>query len=130
MVAASAMAEKPKRLEKVFLNQKADVYGMYAVNLYTLGVPHTIVVDDFLPLSRVKDKDGNPTNEYSTIFGHVAEDGSLWGAILEKAFAKLHGNYARLVAGDPREATRALNGSPSIHFTHGHKQVTVEFLWK
>ena len=103
---------------------------MYAVNLYTLGVPHTVVVDDFLPLSVVKDDNGNPTNEYSTIFGHVAEDGSLWGAILEKAFAKLHGNYAHLVAGDPREATRALNGSPSIHFSHGHKQVTVEFLWK
>ena len=123
------MAEKPKRLEKVFLNQKSDVYGMYAVNLYTLGVPHTVIVDDYLPLSRVKDKEGNPKDEYSTIFSHVAEDGSLWGAILEKAFAKLYGNYARLVAGDPREATRALNGSPSIHFSHGHAQVTEEFLW-
>ena len=50
MVAASAMGEQPKRLEKIFFNKKADKFGMYAVNLYTLGVPHTVIVDDFLPL--------------------------------------------------------------------------------
>ena len=43
------------------------------------------------------------------MFSHVAEDESLWGVILEKAFAKLNGNYSHLIAGDPRDASRALN---------------------
>ena len=50
MAAASAMAEKPKRLEQVFLNEQTSKIGMYGVNLYTLGVKHTVIVDDFVPL--------------------------------------------------------------------------------
>ena len=52
MVAASALAEKPKRLEKIFLNVNGETNknGIYGVNLYALGVPHTIIVDDYLPL--------------------------------------------------------------------------------
>lgn len=52
MAAASALAEKPERLEKIFLNADSEINknGIYALNLYTLGVPHTVVVDDFLPL--------------------------------------------------------------------------------
>ena len=52
LVVASALAEKPKRLEKLFLNVNGQTNknGIYAVNLYTLGVPHTVIVDDWLPL--------------------------------------------------------------------------------
>ena len=53
----------------------------------------------------------------------------MWNVILEKAMAKLSGNYEHLVAGDPREATRALNGSPSLYYRHARDDVTVEFLW-
>jgi len=56
MVAASALAEKPNRLEKVFLNVNGETNknGIYAVNLYTLGMPHTVIVDDFLPLQKLR----------------------------------------------------------------------------
>ena len=50
MVAASAIAEKPRRLEKIFLNDRKSREGIYGVNLYTLGVQHTVIVDDYLPL--------------------------------------------------------------------------------
>ena len=52
MVAASALAEQPKRLEKIFLNVNGETNknGIYAVNLFALGVPHTVIVDDYLPL--------------------------------------------------------------------------------
>ena len=48
MAAASAIAEKPDRLESVFLNtdNEMNAEGIYAVNFYALGVPHTVVVDD------------------------------------------------------------------------------------
>ena len=50
--AASAIADKPSLLESIFLNTDTQLNdkGIYAVNLYALGVPHTVVVDDFLPV--------------------------------------------------------------------------------
>lgn len=53
MAAASAVAETPGRLESVFLNTETDLnsQGIYAVNFYALGVPHSIVIDDQLPMS-------------------------------------------------------------------------------
>lgn len=50
MVVASALAEKHKRLERVFLNEAVSKEGIYGLNLYTLGVPHTVIVDDYLPV--------------------------------------------------------------------------------
>ena len=111
---ASAMAEKPKRLESLFVNQGASLNknGAYAVNLYALGVPHTVVVDDYLPLQEQISVDGS--TDYVTLFALVGADKSMWGTILEKAMAKLSGNYQHLIAGDSEEAGRALMGSPSL----------------
>ena len=85
-----------------------NVNGIYGVNIYVLGVPHTVIVDDYIPLQRYLDE-----APYETLFSLVGEDQSMWGVILEKAFAKFHGNYEHLTAGDPRAAARSLNGSPS-----------------
>ena len=87
--------------------------GIYAVNIFTLGVPHTVIVDDYLPLQKFEEN-----GPYTTLFSLVGEDSSMWGVILEKAFAKYHGNYEHLVAGDPRAAARSLNGSPSLQYLH------------
>ena len=54
----------------------------------------------------------------------------MWGVILEKAMAKLHGNYQHLVSGDPRESTRALNGSPSLYYVHEKDEVDADMLWR
>lgn len=54
----------------------------------------------------------------------------MWGVILEKAMAKLHGNYHHLISGDPRESTRALNGSPSLYHIHEKAEMTVDFIWE
>ena len=94
--AASALAEKSGRLEKVFLNTEASANGIYAVDFYTLGVPHTVIVDDFLPVSNFGDG-----SETTTRLAAIGKDGSLWGPILEKAFAKYHGNYLHTVGGAP-----------------------------
>ena len=58
MSAASALAEVPGRMEKVFLNSdnKLNKAGIYAMNFYTLGVPHTVIIDDYLPLMPHKPK--------------------------------------------------------------------------
>ena len=54
MAATSALAQKKGRVEKIFLNNenKVSVNGIYGLNFYSLGVPHTVIVDDFLPLKK------------------------------------------------------------------------------
>ena len=60
MSGASALSEIPGRLEKVFLNESNELSprGIYAVNMYTLGVPHTVIVDDYIPLRAVNGRLG------------------------------------------------------------------------
>jgi hypothetical protein len=52
MEAATSISESPNRLTGMFLNQEINKSGIYAVNLYSLQVPITIVVDDLLPINR------------------------------------------------------------------------------
>ena len=56
-------------------------------------MPITITVDDKLPVIETTDKG------FDTIYGHIGRDGSIWSAVLEKALAKYHGNYARIEGG-------------------------------
>lgn len=46
------MAETPGRIEKMFLNMqnKQAAGGVYAVQIHALGMPMTVMVDDFLPM--------------------------------------------------------------------------------
>lgn len=95
------------------------------MNLYTLGVKHTVIVDDFVPLQKLSAS----SNTFSTIFSNVGQDSSFWGVVLEKAFAKVYGNYNHLISGDPREATRALIGAPSIQLLHNSVGMSANLLW-
>lgn len=109
LAAASAIAEKPQRMEKVFLNNTPDLNdaGIYGVNLWSLGVPHTVIVDDYVPNFEWNGKTMSP-------FSKISRDNGMWMQILEKAFAKYHGNYSHIDAGNPPTAVRIINGSPSM----------------
>ena len=102
----AAVAEKPGRVERIFLNDELSSNGIYGVQLYVLGVPTTVVIDDSVPLK----------SSGSTIFGKVGPDGALWGILLEKAFAKTFGTYEAMISGDPRTSIAMLTGAPSERF--------------
>jgi hypothetical protein len=48
------------------------------------------------------------------LFAKRADNGALWGPILEKAYAKISGNYEAANAGAPGEAYKAMNGAPTF----------------
>ena len=46
MHGASAVAHKAGRLERIFLNDELSSNGIYGLQLYIMGVPTTVTIDD------------------------------------------------------------------------------------
>ena len=104
LAAAASIAEHRGRMETVFA-QELSVPGGFAVNLFTLGVPSTIVIDDFIPFVGEK-----------PLAAQIADDHSIWPMVLEKAMAKLRGNYLHISSGYPSIGVRYMLGGPSEKF--------------
>jgi len=115
---AATMAERPGRIDKVFDNVGLNDAGFYQVQMYKLGSPITIQIDDKLPL----------TENSQTVYAEVSKDGALWGPLIEKAFAKYHGNYDQLVAGVAGRAIGTLTGAP--YETLSTDEFDEESLWQ
>ena len=77
------------------------------VRFFINGNLTPVIVDDYIPCKA----DGTPA------FG-TGREGEIWVSILEKAWAKLHGSYARMEGGLPCFANSHLTGVPSESFLH------------
>ena len=66
-----------------------------------------MIIDDYLPVK----PDGKPA--FAT-----CRDGELWVSLLEKAWAKLHGTYARTEGGLPSFAATHIMGVPAEAYQH------------
>jgi hypothetical protein len=117
--ALSALSEFPSRVETLFLVRKANPSGCYAVTLYISGYPFTIVVDHQFPYDEKKRK---------LAFANTNQK-ELWVMLLEKAWAKVHGNYTNIDEGDPRESLAAITGAPVEMLEHPSISDPME-LWK
>ena len=92
------------------------------MQLYALGMPMTVVVDDYLPAFQQED------GSFTTLFSELSADSPLWTVIIEKAFAKRYGNYEHITSGVPSEAIRALTGNPILKYAHD--DMNEETLWQ
>lgn len=111
LAAAGAVADQmPGFIENMFFNTELTENGVYAVNIYAMGVPHTIVFDDWIPTYGA--------SGLSTPFAQPGEEGSLWMVLLEKALAKYYGNYGHLEGGLTEVAVRTLTGAPGMRMRH------------
>lgn len=124
LAAASALAEKPERLHKLFRKEEDESHkgishnGIYAVNMYALMMPVTLTIDDRLPMKK-------GTNR--TLYANVGRDKSVWGPLYEKAFAKYHGSYEALVGGNPEKALNTIAGAPGVMIDN--KKISENELW-
>ena len=77
--------------------------GAYIVRFWKLGRWHHVLIDSLLPC------DG----DRSLVFGSCSAEHVFWLALLEKAFAKLHGSYSALAGGSETDALADLSGGVS-----------------
>jgi hypothetical protein len=109
LAAAAAIAEHPERIKKIFTNKDYSAEGIFELTFHKKGKPVKEVVDDRLPVS-------SWGGEFSPVNSSKSPYGAWWLPILEKAYAKLHANYANLHAGLPAQALRDLTGMPVANF--------------
>ena len=83
-----------------------------------MGIPVTVTVDDHI-LTKYEDDE--------LVYARSAEDGALWVPILEKAFAKLYGNYELLNGGWMGMAIQTMTGAP--FYEYYHPETSVDELW-
>ena len=126
MAAISAYAEYPSRIHDVFHNTQANPAGLYGLNIYVLGVPTTVWVDDYIGF-----KTNQWTGEIGLFYGQVGSDNALWGPLIEKALAKSVGNFWHLDTGINADGVSMLNGGPYEELRHydPRMQMSVDDFW-
>jgi len=115
--ALSVVASCPKLVEKLFETQDFNPSGAYQLQLHHAGGWRRMIIDDLLPTSQVFEGYMDGTHVYYSRGGglcylHCARR-QLWVPFVEKAAAKLFGNYANLKGGTFGEALAMFTGFPT-----------------
>ncbi|KAK6625532.1 hypothetical protein RUM43_005831 [Polyplax serrata] len=101
--ACASVAKRQDLVEKVIDPSQhlfGDGYrGILLINFWRFGEWVTVNIDDRLP-----------TKNGHLIFGSCINENEFWLALVEKAYAKLHGSYEALIGGHALEAFVDLTG--------------------
>ena len=99
---------------KLIKTAEINTAGCYVIQLCINGIWEDIVIDDFLPIIPGSNK---------IAFGHARAQFKndkkliiLWVSLIEKAWAKVHGNYDRIVMGSCDLGFACLCGVPSFTY--------------
>ena len=113
--AVASIAERPSLVERLFVTKDYSPNGVYRLKLCKNGEWVTITIDDYFPCFPL----GGPI--FSKNHGN-----ELWLLLLEKAYAKLHGNYFSLRGGYASEALMDLTGCPTATYAFDDDEIKVK----
>jgi hypothetical protein len=89
----------------MFLNREKNDRGIYGVKFYIRGKPWVVAVDDRFFFN-------TQTNPHTLKFASSKDPKALWIPVMEKAWAKVKGNYANSQGGFVQTGFRYMTGSP------------------
>jgi calpain-15 len=115
MCALASLAERPKLVEKLFLTKEINKEGVYRIQFCKNGSWQEVTIDDYFPCLPC----GGPM--FSRAHGNES-----WVLLIEKAYAKIHGNYFTLRGGFANEGMIDLTGCPSSTYDFTFKKVLAE----
>lgn len=98
----ASIAEFPDRIFNMFDTKSYNGKGVYSIKMYEMGVPISVIIDDFLPIN---------TSWGTNTYAWINTDKELWPVLIEKAFSKLMGNYETIEGGWPQQAGTNMSGT-------------------
>lgn len=104
----TAMYNHPELIKEAFLIKEKNKAGIYAVRLFFRSRPVTIVIDDAILMI---DDEGAGINHRFAKVNPLFK--TVWPIVLEKAFAKLKGNYLNMHGGYMSNVFKSILGVPS-----------------
>jgi calpain-15 len=116
MAALACLSEHPAAIQRCFLTRERNVRGCYRIQLYD-GQKKQFVklsIDDFLPTENDQPLFAKPKGS------------ELWVLLLEKAFAKLFGDYHSLEGGHLAVAFEAMTGVSVCALVHAGSTGPIE----
>ena len=121
MAAMAGLGEFPDLVRGTFVNHEKNNAGIYGVRFYIRGKPWVVSVDD-IHLFRY------PTlNPAYLVFARQSQDNNaIWGSVLEKAWAKVKGNYLNANGDLVKNGLRALTGIPVFSYPTSEINSTAE----
>jgi len=111
--ALAGVAEFPDLITSIFLTKTKNTAGIHAIRFYIRGKPWVVAVDDELLWYNGVDSTGNRM----LYFTKDATYAAFWAPILEKAWAKVVGNYAQANGGFIITGARVLTGVPGFTYS-------------
>jgi len=111
------LAERPERVRKLFIQKEINPEGIFGVNISKNGGRVEVVVDGFVPC-----------DDRKKVCFSTANGNELWVIILEKVWAKIHGDYCRIIGGLSHETFRDMTGAPA--YLHSTRKIENDALWK
>ena len=110
-----------RSLETLFSTKEVNAAGIYVIYFYINGIRTSVVIDDFVPCV---EQDGNWRPAFIR-----SKTQEIWAILVEKAWAKLHGTYARTQVSDAGFLRAHLSGIPYKSVIHSEVANENE-MWK
>ncbi|XP_077285605.1 calpain-1 catalytic subunit-like isoform X2 [Arctopsyche grandis] len=122
LAAASSLALTPRFLERVVppdQDFEENYSGMFRFRFWHFGEWKEVLVDDRLPTFRGR-----------LIYLHSSTTTEFWASLMEKAYAKLYGNYENLSSGSTTRSLQDLTGGivQSFGLSHQDRYLTFQVL--
>ena len=115
------LCQFPELIEKLFYFKEKTKEHIYGVYLYINGEKQLILLDDYLPYIGVN---------FKQLAVAKSPENQIWVSLIEKAFAKINGNYIRIgCGGTPNEVFDVLTEAYSEEIPINNDKEIAEELW-